>query len=291
MNTCTATGTKVTNISPTAQQYMKDIYAKIPVPDTAYDIAHNLDPHTILSNFKNIYQQQRHRGPRRPAVRPEAHHLLSLHARYVPGSSSARPVHHRPIPGANTTTVVNPGTQHLGQGNLRLLPTLLLNAGYAFSNGNILTTPAGFLAPPNRLTSNPASSIPTPSASFPTIGVSGMTTLNGSIAYVDHGTNHQAFGDITKTLRNHTFIAGFSYNHYQKLENNTTGTQGSFTFANDAAFANVPVEQQLRCERSTGLRQLPHRQRQRRLQPALARSRSPTSRSRSTRASCRTTGR
>ena len=55
VNTCTATGTQVTNISPTAQQYMKDIYSKIPVPDVAYDIAHNLDPHTIFSSFKNIF--------------------------------------------------------------------------------------------------------------------------------------------------------------------------------------------------------------------------------------------
>ena len=66
-------------------------------------------------------------------------------------------------------------------------------------------------------------------------------SLTGSVAYTDHGTNHQAFGDVTKTWRTHTFITGFSYNHYQKLENNTTGTQGSFTFANDAAFSNVPV--------------------------------------------------
>ncbi len=35
MNTCTATGTQVTNISPTAQEYMKDVYTKIPVPNVS----------------------------------------------------------------------------------------------------------------------------------------------------------------------------------------------------------------------------------------------------------------
>ncbi len=68
-----------------------------------------------------------------------------------------------------------------------------------------------------------------------------MTPLTGSVAYTDHGTNHQAFGDVTKTMHTNTIIAGFSYNHYQKLENNTTGTQGAFTFANDAGFSNVPT--------------------------------------------------
>jgi hypothetical protein len=54
-NTCTASGTTVTNISPTAQQYLKDIYSIIPVPNEAYDAAHGLDPHTIINNIPNRY--------------------------------------------------------------------------------------------------------------------------------------------------------------------------------------------------------------------------------------------
>ncbi len=63
-----------------------------------------------------------------------------------------------------------------------------------------------------------------------------MSNLNPSIAYIDHGTNHQAFGDVTKVLHTNTIIVGFSYTHYQKLENNTTGTQGTFSYTNDAAY-------------------------------------------------------
>ena len=67
-----------------------------------------------------------------------------------------------------------------------------------------------------------------------------MTTLGGGVVYVDHGINHQAFGDVTKTLHTQTFIAGFSYNHYQKQENNASGgNQGSFTFTNDSSQAVV----------------------------------------------------
>ena len=145
------------------------------------------------------------------------------------------------IKGANTTTVVNPGTQHLAHGTYVFCPTLLLNVGYAFSNGNIVSTPSGFLASAQSPDIKPTLPYTNTVGLIPTVAVAGMTSLNGSVAYVDHGTNHQVFGDITKTLHAHTLIAGFSYNHYQKLENNTTGTQGAFGFNSDAGFANVPV--------------------------------------------------
>ena len=54
-NTCTAQGTKVTTISPTAQAYLKDIYSVIPAPQTAFDLADNLDPHTLTSTIDKKY--------------------------------------------------------------------------------------------------------------------------------------------------------------------------------------------------------------------------------------------
>lgn len=241
VNTCTATGTKVTNISPTAQQYMKDIYSKIPVPDTAYDIAHNLDPHTILSSFKNVFNN----NDTVVRIDQQFGQKLSVFYRYMhdtfPEVLPQGQFTTVPIPGANTTTAVNPGTQHLAHGTYVFNSTLLVNVGYSLSNGNIVSTPSGFLASANSPNVNPQLVYPNTVGVVPTVAVSGLTSLNGSIAYTDHGTNHQAFGDITKTLHNHTLIGGFSWNHYQKLENNTTGTQGSFGFGTDAAFSNVPV--------------------------------------------------
>ncbi len=241
VNTCTATGTKVTNISPTAAAYLKDLYSRIPTPNVAYDLAHNLDPHTILSSFRNVLNDDN------TVVRIDQQfgQRLTIFYRYLhdnfPEVLGQGQFTTSPIPGANTTSVVNPGTQHLGHGTYVFSPTLLLNVGYAFSNGNIVSTPAGFLGSAQ----SPDINTPLPYADtvalVPSVAVSGMSSLAGSVAYTDHGTNHQAFGDLTKTWRNHTFIAGFSYNHYQKLENNTTGTQGSFGFGVDTAFPIVPV--------------------------------------------------
>ena len=111
------------------------------------------------------------------------------------------------IPGANTTTVVNPGTQHLGKGTVTFNPTLVLNAGYAFSNGNIVSTPAGFLSLVAVSEFQSQLVFPNTVGVIPTVSINGMQNMNGSIAYVDHGTNHQGFGDVTKVYKNHTFIS------------------------------------------------------------------------------------
>jgi hypothetical protein len=241
VNTCTATGTQVTNISPTAAEYMKDIYGNIPVPNTAYDIAHGFDPHTIFSNFKNIFNN----NDTMVRIDQQFGQKVNVFYRYLhdtfPELLPQGQFTTVPIPGANTTSVVNPGSQHLAKGTVTLSPTLVLTAGYAFSNGNIVSTPSGFLASSQSGDIKPSLVFPNTVGVVPTVGVAGMTSLNGSIAYIDHGTNHQAFGDVTKVFHNQTLHFGFSYNHYQKLENNTTGTQGSFSFAADTGFSNVPV--------------------------------------------------
>ena len=237
VNTCTASGTQVNTLSPLAQSYMKDVYGKVPVPDVAYDLGHNLDPHTILTNFKDTFNNLD------SVVRVDQQfgQRLSVFYRYMHDTfpellpqGQFTTVY---IAGANTTSVVNPGTQHLAHGTYTLSPTIVLNAGYAFSNGNIVSTPSGFLASANSPDIKPTLPFANTVGLVPTLSVSGMTTLNGSVAYTDHGTNHQAFGDITKVLHTHTLIGGFSYNHYQKLENNTTGTQGSFSFGSDTPYA------------------------------------------------------
>jgi hypothetical protein len=240
-NTCTATGTQVTNISPTAQAYLKDVYSKVPVPDVNYDIAHNLDPHTILTSFKDTFNNLD------SVIRFDQQfgQKLTIFYRYVHDTfpeilpqGQFTTVY---ITGANNTTVQNPGTQHLAHGTYVLNSTSVINAGYAFSNGNIVSRSNGFLSSSQSTDFNPPEPYANTVGVIPTVSVSGMTNLQGSLAYTDHGTNHQAFGDFTKALHKNTVIVGVSYNHYQKLENNTTGTQGAFTFANDTGFSNVPA--------------------------------------------------
>ena len=245
-STCTASGTKVTTISPTAQAYLKDIYGAIPAPQSAADLAVNVDPHTLDSTIPNTFNNLN------SVVRidQQAGQKLSVFYRYMhdtfPSFQGSGTFVASPIPGLSATVTHSPGTEQLGHATYLFSPTLLGNIGYAYSNGSILTTPQGALLSSVAKDVNVPEPYPNTVGVVPTISVSGMTTLGGGAVYVDHGVNHQAFGDITKTFHNHTFIAGFSYNHYQKQENSATGgNQGSFGFINDTGYSSVVVQAQL----------------------------------------------
>ena len=237
VNACTAVGTQVTNISPTSAAYLKDVYDKLPVPDTAFNIAHGFDPHSIFTNFRNTYNNtdtvvrvDQQIGQKVSIFYRYVHDTLPEHLAQGQFTTSA-------LPGTNTTDAVNPGTQHLAHGTWVISPTMVMNAGYSFSNGNIVSTPTGSLGSAN----SPDIKVPLPYANtvglIPNLTVTGLSPLSGSLAYIDHGTDHQAFGDVTKTLKTLTLIAGFSYNHYQKLENNTTGTNGALGVSSASAYA------------------------------------------------------
>jgi outer membrane receptor protein involved in Fe transport len=245
VSTCTAQGTKVTNFSPTAQAYLNDLYKVIPVPQSAADLANNIDPHTLTSTIANKFNNDN------TVVRIDQQfgQKLSAFYRYMhdtfPSFSGQGVFISVPIPGLSATVSTAPGTEQLGHVTYVFNPTLLVNIGYAYSNGSILTTPQGALlssqSPDIKVPlPYPSTADVVPTLNFGATSTGGLTTLGGGVVYVDHGVNHQAFGDVTKTFHNHTFITGFSYNHYQKQENSASGgNQGSFAFTNDSAYGVV----------------------------------------------------
>lgn len=242
--TCTAAGTNVSsNISATAKSYLKDIYSIIPANTPAQQqalAAKGLDPHGIYPTVANRYPNLD------TAIRID-HKVgdkLNLLYRYshdtFPEYIGAGTFVALPIPGLSGTISNNPGTQHLAKGTYTFSSTLVGNLGYAYSNGSIENTPQGGLLAAN----SPDINVPLPytntSGLVPTISVSGMQTIGGGAVYTDHGINHQAFGDLTKIWGTHTFIGGFSYNHYNKQENAaSSGQQGSFSFLSDTGYSLV----------------------------------------------------
>jgi Carboxypeptidase regulatory-like domain/TonB-dependent Receptor Plug Domain len=240
-SSCTAAGTQVSNISPTAQAYLKDVFKVIPAPQSTTDLANNVDPHTLNSTIPNRFDNDN------TVVRidQQVGQKLSLFYRYVhdtfPTFQGGGTFVASPIPGLSGTVTNSPGTEHLGHATYVFSPTLLANFGYAYSNGSILTQPQGALL----ASQSPDIDVPTPYTNttgvIPTVAVSGMTTLGGGVVYVDHGVNQQAFGDVIKTLHDHTLTAGFSFSHYQKIENSSGGgNQGSFGFTSDSQYSNFP---------------------------------------------------
>lgn len=245
-NTCTAAGTQIATISPAAASYLKDVYSVIPLPNEQANAALGTDPHNINSTVRNVYNNLN------TAIRIDQQfgQKLSLMYRYMhdtfPTYNGSGTFIASPIPGLSATVSQYPGTQQMGKVTYVPNPRLVLNIGYAYSNGSIETQPQGKLLSGN----SPDISIPMPYSNtvgvVPTISFGStasnpqFTSIAAGPVYNDHGINHQAFGDVTKTWHNHTFIAGFSYDHYEKQENSASSSnQGAFAFTNDAAYTVV----------------------------------------------------
>jgi hypothetical protein len=131
-----------------------------------------------------------------------------------------------PIPGLTATSTKNPGTEHMGHVTYLFSPTMLMNAGYAYSSNAIFTTPIGAFTTANSTDVNPMLPYKNVLGVIPTLSFTGsnsLTNLGSTGIYHDINENHNVFGDVTKTLGRHTLITGVSYNHYEKKENATGG--------------------------------------------------------------------
>ena len=237
--TCNSYGSKVTNISPTAQAYLKDIYGNLPLPPSDADVAAGLDPHTYTYNQRNIFNDTQE------LVRIDHTfgQKLNVFYRYLhdslPSQEPGGLFNGSTLPGVSTSNTVAPGTQHLGHATYAFTPTLIAEVGYAYSYGAVVSTPAGTSASVNSPDIKPTLPFPTASTAFstsagvvPNIASAGLSSISNVGVYNDFNHNNNVFGSITKTLGVHTIKAGVTYNHYTKAENAQGVQQGSYNFTN-----------------------------------------------------------
>ena len=236
---CTAYGTKVTNFSPTALAYIKDIYGKLPVPNSAADIAGGLDPHAVPYNQRNVFNNNQE------LIRVD-HNFgskLSMFYRFLhdslPSTEPGGIFNGSALPGVSTSNTTAPGTQHLAHATYIFSPSLLADFGYAFSYGAVISTPVGLSSQANApdiapKLPFPTTGIPASTAELvvPSITIAGLSGISNSGVYNDFDRNHNFFGDVTKVIGRHSIKLGATYNHYEKTENATGTQQGSFAFTN-----------------------------------------------------------
>jgi len=230
---CTSYATKTPSISPLAQQYLKDIYANVPLPPTAANLAAGLDPHTYIYNQRNIFNNTQEFVRIDQAVG----HKMNLFYRYLhdslPSQEAGGLFVGGGLPGVQNSNTRAPGTQHLGHITYIFTPTLLMDAGYAYSSGAVISTPVGLVASGNSPDIRPTLPYPgTQLGVIPSLSITNVTGVSSAGIYDDFNRNHNVFGNVTKTLGPHTLKAGITYNHYQKTENVTGNAspfpQGSF---------------------------------------------------------------
>ncbi|HWC17626.1 MAG TPA: carboxypeptidase regulatory-like domain-containing protein, partial [Terriglobales bacterium] len=233
--TCNSTGTSINpaNFSPVAAAYIKDIYSKIPAPNSL------TDPFGLLPTLRNVYNFREdiykidHVFSQKLTVSGKYLHddIPTVDPQGFFGAGT-------PIPNVSTTHSNAPGSNYTVRATVTLTPTFLIETGYGYSYGAIVSNPVGYVTLANspNVANVLGPKLPfkttlnrIPSLSFQSTALSPIGTFG---PYRDYNRNHTAFGNVTKVMGTHTVKFGAIYYHYQKNENSGNGNQGSFSFNN-----------------------------------------------------------
>lgn len=219
-------------ISPTAQGYINDIYNKVPLPPSASDVAAGLDAHTLINNIRNVFNDSQQIVRIDHALNSKTNLFYRIVHDSLPTIEGGGLFVGGGMPGVATTHTKSPGTEELAHATIVARPTLLFDLGYAYSAGQIVSTPFGLVASSNSLDVKPVLPYPSTLGVVPSLSFAGNgANISSNGLYIDHNVNHNGFGNITRIKGQHTLKFGLSYNHYKKFEGATgTNNQGSFSF-------------------------------------------------------------
>jgi hypothetical protein len=248
--TCTTAGTQVTNISPTAQAYIKDIYGKL-TPNA--HILNSLTPdlNQLFWTGRNIFNYREENV----RIDHRFNSSFSIFGRYlddsIPTQEPAGLFTSLGIPGVATTSTNSPGRNAAVHGTWTISPTLLADVGYAFSYGAVISNPIGTGATANSPDIRPqlpfglGPRIPGVSFNDGQGIASNLQSSGGFGPYRDYNYNHEWFGNVTKIHDRHSLKFGGSFNYYTKDENvNGFGTTSGVYSMSDTDGANAPAASQ-----------------------------------------------
>lgn len=226
---CAANGTTthVTTFDSVAAAYIKDIFSKLPAGDPAN--AFNLT--TVARATFDIRQE---------FVRID--HVLSpkhsITGRYIlDTANTTEPFGYQVnalIPDVSTTATQGPGTNVMARLTSSFTSTLLNEVAFAFSSGRKYSRPIGLISKAN--SPDVQVNLPYQSTldSVPYLSITSLSPLRGYGTYDNQSRNYNVFDNVTKSFGRHTLKFGFTYNYYQKSENNASTNAGSFSFASTA---------------------------------------------------------
>jgi hypothetical protein len=239
---CTAYGTSIpsTSIDPLAAAYVKDLFSKFPSPN----LASVTNPFGYIASLGNTFNF------REDMIKID--HVfgrkLSVNGKFLhdtnPTLEQGGLFTNTAIPGISTTSTNSPGHQYNIAATLTLSPKLLIDGGYRYSYGAILSNVIGaenFSQSPDIKTAlgssfpfqNVLGRVPTISMTGASFTNAGGNTLGDFGPYRDYNINHTTYGNVTKVIGSHTLKFGAIYYHYNKHENQLSGSNnGAFSFDN-----------------------------------------------------------
>jgi hypothetical protein len=230
---CQAYGSSIpaASIDPVAAAYVKDLFSLFPQPN----LVTAANPFTNIATLKNVFNF------REDMVRIDHtfSSKLSVNGKFLhdvnPTTEAGGLFTSMPVNGIATTSTNSPGHQYNIAATYTASPTLVIDAGYRFSYGAILSQVVGaenFALSPDVKTAL-GSSLPFANllGRVPTISLTSGTGIADFGPYNDYNRNQTVYGDVTKVIGKHTLKFGVIFYHYNKHENQLTGSNnGSFAF-------------------------------------------------------------
>lgn len=241
---CTSNGTSIpaTSWNSVAAAYVKDIFSKLPTGSAS-------DAYEVVSTGRNTFNLGDLLG--RIDETLTSHEALTVRYLYDTGNTQ-EPYGYQvnaAIPDVSTTATYHPGTNIMARLTSTLRPTLLNEAAFAFTSGRIHSIPIGLLSK----SSSPDIQVNLPFQStlgnVPYVSMTSLSRVFGYGPYDNHSRNYNAFDNMVDVHGRNTLKYGFTYNHYEKSENNASTNAGSFSFTpstggSQQSFANFLLGQQ-----------------------------------------------
>ena len=238
-NGCTATGTSIANINPIAAAYIKDIFSKYPQPNNA------ALPFNFISVLRGVFDFREEIYKIDHIVNQKLSFSGKIARDSIPTREAGGLFTGLPLDNIGNTSTNSPGHTYTARATITLNPTLVIETGYLYSYGAILSTPDNLLNTKNSpdIASAISGTLPfsttlgrIPSISFPSGGLTGPTTFG---PYNDYNINHNALTNVTKVLGKHTIKFGVTYYHYEKHENAGSGNQGAYAMNTNGSPGNA----------------------------------------------------
>jgi len=224
-NTTLPAGTQLTGINPISQQYVNFIWNNLPTPNSGtFGL---IFPTRNISKFRqSIFKidtsltkdwSMYYRFQRDTIPTEDANALFSS------GSS---------LPGVSLTSTDSPGRTHTFNTTYVVSPNFLIEAGYTFGYGAILSHNIGTLALANSPIMPPLP-YPVTRDRVPTVTGTGFSNLQSFGPYDNFSWKQNWNGAVTWIAGNHTMKFGAIYSLYRKNENALAGSnEGTFSAFN-----------------------------------------------------------
>jgi hypothetical protein len=224
---CAAYGTQIPSINPIAAAYIKDIYTKFPpINSGTFNIVSNL---AGVYNFHEDMVKIDHAFGSKVTINGKFLHDT------IPTIEPGGLFTSFPVNGIATTSTNSPGHEYSLHLTATLSPTFLIDGGYGFSYGAIISREIGAssfsLSPDVQSALGTLLPFTNVLGRVPTISISSGTGVSGYGPYNDYNRNQTVFGNVSKVLGAHTLKFGAIAYHYNKHENLLSGSNnGSFSF-------------------------------------------------------------